>query len=559
MTHFLYTFILITAFVTSLHGMEISPDTCIVFDNREPHDNEEARVVAKWARNVCRFSPQIKKIQKIPGYVSINQLSKNTIGIVESHSPNAALSTFHVYDMKHGKWDARTISRNERELAELGFDIESMEITHQIQMTALLKKLELWPSRVQPASMANGNMVFVNKNDKIIVIDPQKTEKVFAFHLPSSIPEYKEIRLFSASNNQVILSTNSIRNGQVHRFFSDGTHQFSEPIDDTAGKPYKIIEGNNSTIAIGRPDNTRIYAYDIDNDQLNLLHKGNGALIDMYDTTLFKLHDESLEAVNINDKTNETKKIDTPWALSLQNGFFCTKGNEENYFSIVGPHLQAMQQFQHDHHSPFMPHYHGEHAITCRCHVSDAIPLLHTAIKKTALSDNTGRMLFTVKNGLFMFLNPKHLKLEDNPFTVEEFDFLTQQNTDVYKLFCTIKNTEELPQYSLKFEDLYTYFCIPERLRQNRIKNLAMDSPVQIHTLTQITEEEHDFLKKCYYEYEQYSPHDLFRIILSRPNGDSWDPSLTCYRYLPTNYHKIPQRFKDTIEASYHKSGCVLL
>ena len=217
-----------------------------------------------------------------------------------------------------------------------------------------------------------------------------------------------------------------------------------------------------------------------------------------------------------------------------------------------------MQQFKHDHHSSFMPHYHGEHSITCGCNISDKIPLLHTPIKNTALSDNTGRMLFTVKKGLFMFLNPKHLKLEDTPTTVEEFDFLTQQDTDAYKLFSSIKNTEELPQYSLKFEDLYVYFCIPERLRQNMIKNLAMDSPVQIHTLTQITKEEHKFLKKSCYQREQYSPHDLFRIILSRPRGSSWDPSFTCYKYLDSDYQQIPQKFKDTLETSYHKSGCVV-
>ena len=329
MTRFL-TFIISSAFVTSLHGMETSPDTCIIFDNREPHNNEEACIVAEWAHNACHVSPKIKKI---PGYVSINQLNKNTIGIVESHSPNAALSTFHLYDMEQEKCHAKTISRNERELAELGFDIESMESTHQIQMTALLKKLKLWPNRVQPASMANGNMVFVNKNNKIIVIDPKKTEKVSAFYLPSSIPEYKEIRLFSASNNHVILSTNSIRNGHVHCFYFNGTHQFSEPIDEDAGKPCKVIEDDNSTIAIGRPDNTRIYAYDVNsphNNRLKLLYKKNGSLIafdaiDWYNNKLFKLHNHCLKVVDTNEKTGYTKKINTPWTLSLQNGFFVQK------------------------------------------------------------------------------------------------------------------------------------------------------------------------------------------------------------------------------------------
>jgi hypothetical protein len=552
MTHFLYIFIIIAALITSLHGMETSPDICITIN--EPRNNEKARI-AEWVHNVRQFSSDIKKIS---GYVSINQLNEYTIGVVESHSPDSALSTLHVYDMKHDKWYARPrINRNERALSELGFNIESMKTKHQVQMVALLETLKIWPNRVQPVCMKNGNLIFVNNDDRIIVINPEKIAISSAFNLPSFIPEYKEIQLFPTSGNRVILSTNSIRNGQVHSFSSDGTHQFSEPIDDSAGKPCNVIEGNNNTIAIGRPDDTRIYANDGSNNQLKLLHKKNGALIDMYDNKLFTFRNNRLKAVSL--KTGGTSKIATSWALSLQNGFFCTEGSEENSFFIATPHLQAIQHFQCDPPSSFMPHYHGEHAITCGCRVSDKIPLLHTDIKKTALSDNTGRMLFTVHDGLFMFLKPEPLKLEDNPLTVEEFDFLTQQDTDVYKLFCTIKNTEELPQYSLKFEDLYTYFCIPERLRQNRIKNLAMDSPAQIHTLTQITEEEHNFLKKSYYVYEQYSPHDLFRIILSRPNGYSWDPSLTCYKYLPTNYHKIPQRFKDTIEASYYKSGCVLL
>jgi hypothetical protein len=538
MMRFIHSFIIIAHCTALLQGMDYS--TCERTNETATADTKELVRVAELVKNSRRFTLITKNIS---GLISaIYPLNKDTLGIVESDTSEALFSTLHVFNTQKNVWNARRLKANERRLAEFCFNIESadMDRTHQKKLIAFLKEYRVWKSMVQPVSTQSGNKIFVDTDNTIVIIDPKEPKMVSAFPLPPTIAACKEMRLFPTQNVYVVVATNTTDSGTVHVFSRYGAHLFYEPTDDCMEKPQKVIMDTHNTIVVGRTNDVRVYRcdpYTTDGHMLQTtpLHIFKGSLLDWYDNKVFVLHDYHLKiAYNGNEPDQlDHEGIETPWALNVGGGFFCTRTTFDTTATVLSPYLRYIQKIKGI--ANVIPHCCGEHSRTCSCQVvDDVIPVLHGAIIKSVLSP-TGHTMFAVDGGTIVVLKPEPLKLEDNPQTLEEYNFLTQESEKEYTLFKRIKGKS----CYLSLGDVNDYARIPERLRKNLEKTMPIKSIFNLHRLIPYTQNEKKFL------FEQ---HDLFtHDNASRLFGQIIEGHHSLFLSDLTSFSCIPEHIRKSI------------
>jgi hypothetical protein len=569
----------ISLLVSSLQAMESTTS------NIQTKNQEEIEV-----ETLIQNGYYMPEMRHIKGLISaIYPMNEHTIGIVESDTAGDSFSTLHVYNKNKNSWHNRIISSEERRLAECGFDIEAMDIAKQNCVVNTLKSLNVWNSKVPPITTNNGHTIFVDTANKIITVDSQKLTPRSSFALPAYIPSYKEICLYPSNSNNIILSTNTIDNGIVHVFLSDGMHFFSDTPNDNAGKPEIVIEGNN-TIAIGREHSTQIYTYDplVLCPKPLYCYKGN--LVDWYNNKAIITHDykvhvipqENTDCTNTSSLRVKKTSILTPDGKIIQtqtrdfyakssvyaaivfrlgNGLFGII-NKENMdrvkVKIFDSYLHCIQKMNPSEDGKkifeklLISYTNEQQVIDFHQPIyRNRIPLIHTAINKV-IPSATGYPMFSVHKGLLMFFNQKPYNFATKPTTREEFYFLARQDKDPYQLYKTIRSGKHT---TIELCELITYFCIPEQVRKKLIETENIYSHLNFHTMV-LSQEEKQYIKDA---NSKYLDNALKKVITSY---DSYLFRL-CSFY-KKSYEEIPARFRNIIEHYYanlqnNEGYCIIL